>query len=393
MKKTFLTYLFAAFTLGSVVTSCSDDDDPIVCPVEATIFNSSNGLELTYSGESLLGKQVEFSPNANDVSKARLVLSGRNFAVEGMPFELPGSGVIPGEATTTLNIENMIINGDMVTFEGVDETESRKITYKGSAHKSSLKLDLNVVMAPDTLAGKTFNVVPNVADKSTPLCIDWVSSGTFPLFDTPDYRIHDLLALVHIFPVIPVDEKNKITIGEALATVLQSVTFLPDGNIQASYNETLKKDSIWKTSPINLATYVVKSENKLLLFINPEQIVALEAQASRAGVADILPPLISMLNKYMVEGIPLSYEFKDGKFVVLLDKDVLLPILQIVKPLLQNQEVVKNLLDMISKAAGPLGPLVGMVLPPIFEAFPNVIDKTTEIYVGVNFLSAESVNR
>ena len=81
MKKQFFVYLFAALTVGSVVTSCSDDDDPIVCPIETTTFNSTNGLELTYSGEPLLGKQVVFTPNAQDGTKATLVLSGAKFSV------------------------------------------------------------------------------------------------------------------------------------------------------------------------------------------------------------------------------------------------------------------------------------------------------------------------
>lgn len=387
MKKQFFVCLFAALTLGSVVTSCSDDDEPIVCPIETTTFNSSNGLELTYSGASLLGKQVVFTPNAEDATKATLVLSGNNFAVEGMPIEIPGAGVIPGETTTTLNIENMIINGDAVSFEGKDENDGRTISYKGSANKSGMKLELNVTMTANALTGKTFNLTPYEYGVSTPLVLDWVSDSTFPFLGSP-WDIHSLLTMVQVTPLIPIDEKTKVTLAEALLSVFNSVTFLPDGNIQAAYKDA-PKDEAWKTSPINLATYIIDANNQIRLFINPEQIAALQAAASRAGLQDLIPSVLQIVNKYMIEGIPVTYELKDGKFVATLGKDVLLPLLQIAKPLFQDKEFVKTLMDMISKSAGEMGPLVAVILPPILESMPEIIDKTTEIYAGVDFVVAE----
>ena len=159
MKKHLLLCLFAAMTFGGIFTSCSDDDDPIVCPITETTYNSKNGLELTYSGETLLGKQVVFTPNAADGTKATLKLSGATFSMEGMPMTLPGNGVIPGEEITTLEVENILINGDVISFEGKNENESRVINYKGTADKSSMNLDLNVVMASNVLSGKSFNLV------------------------------------------------------------------------------------------------------------------------------------------------------------------------------------------------------------------------------------------
>lgn len=51
-KKLF--YFFTLICCLSFFTACSDDDD-VKCPVENTVFTDNNGLQLTYSGEALLG--------------------------------------------------------------------------------------------------------------------------------------------------------------------------------------------------------------------------------------------------------------------------------------------------------------------------------------------------
>ena len=72
MKKNLFYYLFAVICSVALFTSCSDDDDKIVSPVGETTFTDANGLQLTYSGATMLGKKVTFSPNAADATKATL---------------------------------------------------------------------------------------------------------------------------------------------------------------------------------------------------------------------------------------------------------------------------------------------------------------------------------
>lgn len=385
MKKHFLVCLFTALTLGSFVTSCSDDDDPIVCPIEETTFNTTNGLELTYSGESLFGKQVIFTPNAADASKATLVLSGVNFSVDGMPLTLPGTGVIPGEVTTTINIDNLVIKGDAVSFEGVTELNGNNITYKGSATKSSLKLDLNVTLVPNKLTGKTVKLLQhNVKEKTTPITMDWVADATFPFLGT-QYDLHNMLALVQMIDIIEVKEgAKKVALGAALNMVLDQVSFLADGNIQAKYKDA-PTDTEWKNSPLNIASYVMGADGRLRLFINADQILAFEQSASRAGFADVIPALIEAASKLMVEGIPVTVKEVDGVTQFYLDEKTLLPIVSMLKPLLNDPEFVKQIVKLIADLAGPeMGPLVQVVVGPLLQALPNIIDKTTMMHFGIN---------
>ena len=383
MKKHLLVCLFAAMTLGSVVTSCSDDD-PIVCPIAETTYNSNNGLELTYSGEKLLGKQVLFTPNAANPDKATLTLSGAELSMEGMPMSLPGTGVIPGETTTTLEIDNIVITGDEISFEGQNQNETRVINYKGSATKSGMTLDLKVVMASNVFSGKTFNLVP-MDQKPTSLFFTWkadpfkFSGGMWDIQSA-------ILMTVGMFPVV-----DNMTALDALGAVLKSVSFLEDGNIKAEYKDQ-PKDENWKASPLNLATYTVQGD-KIKLFLNPEQIAYIATQASkssRASIAELIPSLILKASDLLVNGITIHFVENEGVTAIYLDKEELMPILQMVKPIFEDKETVAMLVDLIAEAAGPsMAPLVKLFVPEILNALPNVIDTTSELKIGINLTEAK----
>ena len=49
--------------------SCSDKDETIVCPIKNFTFTDVSGLALTYSGKPMLGKKVEFIPDAADAER------------------------------------------------------------------------------------------------------------------------------------------------------------------------------------------------------------------------------------------------------------------------------------------------------------------------------------
>ena len=386
MKKQFFVYLFAALTLGGMVTSCSDDDNEtvVVCPIEATTFNAENGLNLTYSGAPLLGKQVVFTPNSSDATKATLVLSGVKFSVAGMPFELPGTGVVPGEESTTLNLENIVINGDAISFEGVNEENGRKIEYKGSAKQGELNLNLNVTMPENALAGKTFNLLQFDSKKNaSPITMDWVADAKFPFMGT-EWDVHSLLFMVQATQLIEIEKGKKATLGEALNLVLNQVVFLKDGNIQAQYKDK-PADADWKTSPLNFANYTVGEDGNLRLFINAEQIMAFEQSASRAGFTDLIPTLIQTASKLMMEGVPVTVKEVDGVMQFYLDEKTLLPIVSLFKPLLQDADFVNKIVELLVKAAGPeMAPLVGAVVGPLLTSLPNIIDNTSMMHFGIN---------
>lgn len=409
MKKQFFVYLFAALTLGSVVTSCSDDDNEtiVVCPIETTTFNSDNGLNLTYSGAPLLGKQVVFTPNTADATKATLVLSGNKFAVAGMPFEIPGSGVVPGEETTTLNVD-LIINGDAISFEGVDEKEGRTISYKGSANRGGMKLDLNVKMPKNALTGKTIYCLKTEKKSSDfdPLILDWSYNKDLG-FDYDEDGKNDITE-DHAFNLfapmlnLPLIDK-KLTIADFLYGVFRDVTFLEDGNIQASYKDQ-PADADFKTSPLNIATYQFIKEGQIKLFLNPDMIhhitKAVEKASSRAednALTDFIQPVLSLVNECMVKGITLNYGLNEKGFLefYLDDATITRPLFNTLVPVVQDPTVLA-IMEKLVKENIPEG-LVIMGFIPVTPDFawdmiskflkstPETLKNTNYIKLGMVF--------
>ena len=222
MKKN-LFYLFALICSVSLFISCSDDDE-IKSPVAETTFTEANGLTLTYSGQPMIGKQVQFTPQGN---KAVITLSGTGMDLSGLvrsTNQSSGStGVIPGQTTTTLNVD-LNIAGDKVTFEGTSDQNGYTIAYKGEAANNSMKLDLNVTMPKNALTGTSWNLIPlSSKDATVPLHIVWKS--------THAVQMEGIIKMM--IPMIPIEGQ---TIPKLLSAVLGKVTFLPDGNIQAEYN-------------------------------------------------------------------------------------------------------------------------------------------------------------
>lgn len=377
MKKSLFIYMFAAVLAGGVITSCSNNDDPdvVVCPVEKTTFTDLSGLTLTYSGQPMLGKQVEFAPDATDGTKAVITLSGAplNLSRDENASVPTTAGVIPGEKTTVINVD-LVINNDEVSFEGVDEKDGRKISYKGNVSKGGMTLDLTVEMPQNAFAGTTWNLV---STEKNPILIKW-EADEFP-FGNGTWDIQNALNL--IIGMTQIEDK---TIPQMLCGILGEVSFLPDGNIQAKYKNSLA-DADWTTSPLNIASYTVTSDNELVLYINPAQIIAMNggeegSSSTIVAIFGMIPSLQSMLT----DGIPLGVsKDENGVMSVYLEEEVLLPILQSVKPLLSNEDTINMIMEMIKASAGSMAGLAEAFLRPILVAFPNIIDTTEDMEIGI----------
>ena len=388
MKKNLFYYLFAVICTIGLFTSCSDDDEKVLCPIGETTFTDSKGLQLTYSGEMMLGKSVIFTPNSSDATKATLTLTGnRELAmIDTRETHVPPiSGVIPGQSTTTLNIENMIIDGNKVIFEGVEESNGCIIKYKGDAISGEMNLALEVTMPSNPLANTSWNMAPTGSmwegDPMAPIHVKW-DADEFP-FGNGTWDINS--AITMIFSMAHIEGKH---IPELLSGVLNKVTFLPDGNIQAEYKDALT-DTEWKTSGLNIAMYTVK-DGQVFLFLNFAQILATVNERANDSMNDIVASLLPQLLQMVNRGIPLSYIVgEDGKMTVYLGTEVLLPILKTVAPLFENEEFVARLLDILKEQAGGMAVLIESFLKPILVAMPQIVSTTKDIQIGLKLVQAE----
>lgn len=389
MKKTLFIGLFSIALAGGVLTSCSNDDDSsVVSPITQTkTYADASGLTLTYSGAPMLGKQVVFTPDANDITKATLTLSGAQTTspLSDNASGLATAGVIPGEVSTTIDVD-LTIKNDTVTFAGEENRGGYTLKYQGSATDASLNLALNVTFVETAWTNTSWQLLPpgNLfsGDPMQPIHIVW-DAEPFDFMGSPN-EIQSLITLV-----ISMTQIEGNTIPKMLCEVLKKVTFLSDGNVQAEYKDSLNATEC-KTSPLNLATYTVPEPNKIRLFLNPAQIAATASGKSRAGMTDVLSQLMAAVTPMLSEGILITLEKdEEGVLKAYLDTETLLPILKIVAPLFEDEAAVEQILSMLKAQAGEMAGMVDVFLKPILVAMPQIIGSTETIQIGIKMQAAQ----
>lgn len=397
MKKNLFYYLFAVICSVTLFTSCSDDDDEkMVNPVPQTTFTGENGLQLTYNGAPMPGKKVTFTPDATNAQKATLRLEGE-FDLNGIlgkaksaaareDVSMPTApGVLPGSPVVTLPVD-LTINGDKCSFAGTSETDYCTFSYKGEVSAGAMELALSEVKLKNAkLAGMTWKLKPY--DKEDPNEIDpiyLVWEAEKKVFDI--LPIESVLKFALHMELIAAGADHKVSATEMLGTVLQDVTFMEDGNIVATYKDAANGGTEWTKSPVNLAQYVVENDNQIKVFLNPAAIIAAVNNAGRAvDVQTVIQQTIQMLYPMLVNGVPVAFEQTEDALSVYLNTELLLPLLKtLVVPLLSDEEVVAMLVELMKK--DPDFSEMADLAEPMLKAFPEIIESTTKVEIGLNFV-------
>lgn len=397
MKKNLFYYLFAVICSVTLFTSCSDDDDEkMVNPVPQTTFTGENGLQLTYNGAPMPGKKVTFTPDATNAQKATLRLEGE-FDLNGIlgkaksaaareDVSMPTApGVLPGSPVVTLPVD-LTINGDKCSFAGTSETDYCTFSYKGEVSAGAMELALSEVKLKNAkLAGMTWKLKPydkEDPNETDPIYLVWeVEKKVFDFL-----TIESVLKLALRMELIAAGADHKVSATEMLGTVLQDVTFMEDGNIVATYKDAANGGTEWTKSPVNLAQYVVENDNQIKVFLNPAAIIAAVNNAGRAvDVQTVIQQTIQMLYPMLVNGVPVAFEQTEDALSVYLNTELLLPLLKtLVVPLLSDEEVVAMLVELMKK--DPDFSEMADLAEPMLKAFPEIIESTTKVEIGLNFV-------
>lgn len=397
MKKNLFYYLFAVICSVTLFTSCSDDDDEkMVNPVPQTTFTGENGLQLTYNGAPMPGKKVTFTPDATNAQKATLRLEGE-FDLNGIlgkaksaaareDVSMPTApGVLPGSPVVTLPVD-LTINGDQCSFAGTSETDYCTFSYKGEVSAGAMELALSEVKLKNAkLAGMTWKLKPydeTNPNETDPIYLVWEAEKKVLGF----MPIESVLKIALRMDLIAAGADNKISATDMLGTVLQDVTFMEDGNIVATYKDAANGGTEWTKSPVNLAQYVVENDNQMKVFLNPAAIIAAVNNAGRAvDVQAVIQQAIQMLYPMLVNGVPVAFGQTDDALSVYLNTELLLPLLKtLVVPLLSDEEVVAMLVELMKKDPD-FGEMAGLAEPTL-KAFPEIIESTTKVEIGLNFV-------
>lgn len=394
MKKNLFYYLFAVICTIGLFTSCSDDDEKVVNPIPQTTFNSENGLQLTYNGAPLLGKKVTFTPDATEATKATLRLEGEfdlSGILKGQRSNMTsptGPGVFPGSPVTTLSVD-LSINGNQCTFSGVSETEYCTFSYAGKVTAGTMDLSFTDVTLKNTaLAGTVWKPTPlaNTEDggMDEPIHFVW-KSGTKAAIEIEE--INDLLLLALRFPLFDDGSGDRVSVEQMLCSVLKDVTLGADGNIVATYMDAANGGTEWVTSPSNIAQYVVTGDNQLLLFLNPQAIMAnvdnVEKSVRTVDVGAILQQAIAELYPMLINGVPLTYTKEGNRMKVFLGTDLLLPLMKnIVAPLFEDEEFLNMVIEAM-KSDPQFGGMAGMMVPTL-KLLPEIIKNRTQLEIGLD---------
>lgn len=255
--RTLKKLLYVACT-ASLLTSCEETyNDKLFWPGE---LNQKYGsyikpatLDLTYSGEKLVGKTVDFK--TDDSEKGTITLND----------------IIPGEKTTPIQID-LCEQGDSYTFSGKNITmKGATVTYSGTLTPKTMKLDLNVTM-PQNQWIKTYQMSEltrgrgkDVVRNQTTGEYEWGESDnqilTAALYTDMDLEmVKDAGSLYATVSVI-----IKGMGGYLLPQLLKSVTLESDGNITAEYTSDELQLGEQKFSEIDMDNPA--SQQQLINFI------------------------------------------------------------------------------------------------------------------------------
>lgn len=401
MKKNLFYYLFAVICTIGLFTSCSDDDEKVVNPIPQTTFNSENGLQLTYNGAPLLGKKVTFTPDATEATKATLRLEGEfdlSGILKGQRSNMTsptGPGVFPGSPVTTLSVD-LSINGNQCTFSGVSETKYCTFSYAGKVTAGTMDLSFTDVTLKNTaLAGTVWKPTPlaNTEDggMDEPIHFVWKfgTKAAIEIFSgyPSEIEINDLLLLALRFPLFDDGSGDRVSVEQMLCSVLKDVTLGADGNIVATYMDAANGGTEWVTSPSNIAQYVVTGDNQLLLFLNPQAIMAnvdnVEKSVRTVDVGAILQQAIAELYSMLINGVPLTYTKEGNRMKVFLGTDLLLSLMKnIVAPLFEDEEFLNMVIEAM-KSDPQFGGMAEMMVPTL-KLLPEIIKNTTQLEIGLD---------
>ncbi len=354
MKNRFLWLLILGMALFS---GCSDDDDPMISPVDlnTTFGEGETTLNMTYGGTALVGKQVKF--NTKDSKTATLTLLE----------------VIPGQVETIIDGIQLIEDNDVYKFDGatvLGRAVQGSIAYNGFVKKGELTLNLTVTMPDDKGWSKNYKLgeyTCGPAEYAGSPLTNWAYSGALYTKWEGEEEDHYGFILAGILRVV----------GAAiLPQVVETIGLENDGNIVANYmeepnvvfdqslimqiffgggaptveqiQELIPSDG-WKRSPKNLAFWFEK-DDKMYIKLDVPAIIAQSmsdettnssivntliagvlngdaatikqlAQGVNIDLSKITDKSINILLDWVKNGIPMNVKNENGHTYIYLDKD------------------------------------------------------------------------
>lgn len=278
-------------------------------------------LDLTYSGEKLIGKTVSFKTEDSETGTLTL------------------NGIIPGETTTPINGIKLYESGekDAYTFSGKNTTMGgATVEYEGKITPKTMQLSLEVTMAHVNSIAKTY-VFPNrsYTDPTSPSTRQ--SGASYINIEASDFMGAMIAGILPqlAYPIL----------DTMLPYALQSIELKKDGNVSAYYttdpfdfneitaNQTLTDNEFkqwiqsrnYGPSPKGLA-YWSYSNNILLVQLNVPAVISLIAQNNGQ---ELDPKLINGICEALLKADPIRLKAALSAVNLILNNEVINYILNV----------------------------------------------------------------
>ncbi|MDE6120986.1 MAG: DUF4925 domain-containing protein, partial [Muribaculaceae bacterium] len=321
MKK-HLASALSLICAAVMITSCSNEKDPVIpgSSLESATFTTSENLVLTVDGVAATAQTASFTPSADGT--ASITLKGENLDLEGLfgamsvsddasALSFPTSCVIPGSAQASFTV-TLSGSADKPTFTGSSETEYCTFAYSGEVSKDEMTLVLSDIKLKNTSLAATFSTGDFNDNFFNTLRVEWVSEKGIELAPNFEMPVKDILRVALALPLIPQGEDgNSVSVAAMIPELLKNVTFGADGSVTARYADTDEEGMPVKESPKGLARYVVKNDNTLLLFLDPQAIIAntlsVASKSRSVDFSTVLQGLMTQVVPMLVNGVPVNY--------------------------------------------------------------------------------------
>ncbi len=214
-----LVYVLALAAAMTSITSCKDDDGPVIpgsSLTEKTYTSGNNGnFTLSVDGTSLQGKTATFTPLSD---------SQANIKIETATKADGEDWILPGVSTIDLTVE-LLGDAKNCTFEGNQTTENCSYSYSGAVTPDKFVFNITDVTVKNvSLSYKQENLVVTLND--TPIL---GKTATFTPTSTNKATIAiagETLNLESIMDLIPMMTKANDPLGVPTAGVLPGTTDL-----------------------------------------------------------------------------------------------------------------------------------------------------------------------
>ncbi len=365
MKKISILLISCLTGVSVFLTSCSEDHygpEPVDVTANYSnkLSNPNPNLNLTYSGETMIGKSVDFSTVIGETANITLY------------------NIIPGDEA--LKMTNIPISGDKTgySFTGnATGTLGTSFKYAGRIEVGQFTLEItDIQLAANAITTqRQWYTIPYTGegeDETDPSTGIEYTNATYGVhFHSDNENVSSLAGIV------------EAVAGNILGSVLRSINFCEDGNITARYASMpqveggifgyfmplpIRPESDYNLSPINLATYYIKG-NSLYVIPNIEMIFKqLQSNKTRAISVTDMKEILELIDRWLTTGIRFNIVseikpeslFNDGSYIkhtgdmmLYVDKSEvgilfnLLPLLKDVIPDSDMKETLVQLLDML----------------------------------------------